>query len=457
MNRLVSSNPSQNYLPLGEVAISTPEEIKQKVAAAHRAQHLWYALGVEKRVEILGKVIAHFAQDQERLALLMAQEMGMPLKEARSDMTSGIAYFNSYLDTAAAYLQECITYETASEIHQVYHEPYGVAAVIVAWNFPFSNFVWQCGQNLVAGNTVVFKCSEETPLFGKEIEKVLTAALPLGVFNEVYGDGIVGELLLQEDINLICFTGSSKVGCSVNQLAAQRLISTVLELGGSAPGIIFADSDIDAIKDTVFLNRFTNCGQMCDALKRLIVHESKVAEVIAKLAAIINTKQIGDAANEETDIGPLVAKRQLDLLEQQVADAIEKGANVIVGGKRPEAFAGAYYQPTLLTNITYEMRVWREEVFGPVLPIVTFATEEEAIALANDTPYGLGAYLFTQDSARFLRVAHQLQTGMVAQNNLSYVNVHNPFGGYKMSGNGREHAQFGFNKVTQIKAIAREK
>lgn len=457
VSTLVSTNPSRNYEPIGEVEVSSLKEVEDKVLKSSSAAKGWRKLGVSGRVNLLKKVGQGFEKDRERLAKLIAQEMGMPIKEARDDMEEGLEYLSSYLDGASDYLSPEVTFEDEKERHEVRHEPYGVAAVIVPWNFPFSNFVWQCGQNIVAGNTVVFKHSEETPLFGKAIEEILSPELPEGVFSGIYGDGTVGEMLVNQDVNLICFTGSSKTGIKINGVAAARLVPTVMELGGSAPGIIFEDADITSIKETVFINRFLNCGQMCDALKRLIVHESKVVEVVDKLTELIRGKRIGDALDEQTDLGPLVAKRQLELLEAQVADAVAKGAEIVIGGKRPAGLEGAYYEPTLLKNITREMRVWQEEVFGPVLPIVTFKTEEEAVELANDTKYGLGAYIFTQDEKRFMRVAEAVESGMVSQNNLSYVKVCNPFGGYKMSGHGREHSRFGFHEVTQAKIIAREK
>ena len=457
MNTLVSTNPSKNYQASGEVEVSTSEDVVVKVAAAHKAKQAWRELGVSGRVELLRKVSAKFAENRERLSQLEAEEMGMPIKEALEDTDFGLDYFNSYLDTGEEHLKSVVTVDDEHELHEVFHEPYGVAACIVPWNFPFANWVWQCGQNLVAGNTIVFKHSEETQLCGKLIEEIVNSVLPVGVFNEVYGDGSVGELLLSQDVNLICFTGSTQTGIKIKQAAASRLIPTTLDLGGSAPGIIFEDADVDAVLETIFTARFMACGQMCDALKRLLVHESRIEEVTTKLTELIRSKHIGDASDPKTDFGPLVAKRQLDLLEAQVADAIGKGAKVVIGGKRPDGLEGAYYEPTLLTNITKDMRVWQEEVFGPVLPIVPFAEEAEAIRMANDTKYGLGAYIFTQDNERFMRVARQLESGMVSQNSLSYINVCNPFTGYKMSGGGREHAQFGFGEVTQIKVIARAK
>ena len=456
MSKIQSINPSTNQA-IDELEASTPEDIKAKAKAAHAAKKAWRELGVAGRIELLRKVSAKFAENKERFAKLEAEEMGMPIKEALEDFDFGLDYLNSYLDTGEKHLKSVVTLENDDERHEVFKEPFGVVACIVPWNFPFANWVWQCGQNLIAGNTVVIKHSEETQLCGKLIEEIVNSVLPEGVFNEVYGDGSVGEQLVNQDVNLVCFTGSSATGIKIRQAVASRLLPTCLELGGSAPGIIFEDADIEEVAGTIFTARFMACGQMCDALKRLIVHEGKVDEVTAKLTNLIKEKKIGDASDSQTDFGPLVAERQLKLLEEQVADAVSKGAKVLIGGKKPEGLEGAYYEPTLLTNITNDMRVWQEEVFGPVLPIVTFTSEEEAIEKANDTKYGLGAYIFTADNERFIRVAHQLESGMVSQNTLSYINTCNPFTGYKMSGGGREHAQFGFDDVTQIKVIARAK
>ena len=454
--KLASINPS-NYQVVGEVEISTQEEIIAKVALARKAQKAWHDLGISGKVALMRKVAQKIEEYRGKIVSLSAEEMGMPVTQVDEDVTFSIEYLNSYCDTAETHLASVVTLETETEIHEVFHEPYGVAACIAPWNFPLANWVWQCGQNLVSGNTVVFKHSEECPLMGKLIEEMINSVLPEGVFNEVYGGGEVGELLINQDVNLICFTGSTKTGALINEAAARRFIPTIMELGGSAPGIIFEDADIEEIKGTIYSTRFTNCGQMCDALKRLIVHESKVEEVVNALSDLLKIKILGDAADKTTDIGPLVAKRQLELLEAQVADAVTKGAMIELGGKQPANNLGAFYEPTLITSPNPEMRIWQEEVFGPVLLIVGFKDEAQAIRMANHTQYGLGAYIFTKDINRFTRVAKQIESGMVAHNNVSYVNPHNPFGGYKMSGGGREHAQFGFGEVTQIKVIASEK
>jgi len=370
------------------------------------------------------------------------------------DMGDGLSYFEWYLKNAEKLLSPDVTFEDKNEIHKVYFEPYGVAAVIQPWNFPFCQWSWAVVPNLVAGNTVVFKHSEECPLTGKLIEDIITSTnLPDGVFCEVYGDGKVGETLFKQDIDLIVFTGSVKVGKKVYSIAAKKFIKVVLELGGSAPGIVFADADIDEAIEHIFALRFTNCGQACDGLKRLIVHERLFDRVVKKLAEMIKGKTIGDPLDEGTDFGPLVAKRQQRLVASQVNDSKLKGAKVVVGGNIPVDLRGAYFEPTLLTNIKKAMRVWKEEVFGPVLPVISFKSEEEAIELANDTEFGLGGYVYSKNLKRAERVAKALQTGMVSVNGVNYVVPWNPFGGYKHSGLGREHGRFGLHDVSQIKVV----
>ena len=280
--------------------------------------------------------------------------------------------------------------------------------------------------------------------------------MPPGVFNEVYGRGPVGALLSRQDVDLICFTGSTLTGASLYRTAAQGMKRIVMELGGSAPGIVFEDADLAVAIPSIFSARFDNAGQACDALKRLIVHESVWDPVVEMLVARLGEVRLGDPLQPGSTMGPLVSKQQLDTLERQVADAVEKGAIVMAGGKRA-ALEGAYYEPTLLSNVTTDMRVWREEVFGPVLPIMRFSREEEAIALANDTEYGLGAYVYTKDTQRPARVAAALQSGMVSINGANYTKPMNPFGGYKHSGIGREHGHWGFADVTQVKVVARKK
>ncbi len=457
MQKLKSINPS-NYQVLGEVSVSSPQEIEDKVKLARNAQKGWRDLGVAKRVRLLRKAVEEFKSQKSEFALLEAREMGMPINEAIADFDATLDYADWYFDNAEKYLSPETTFENDKEIHQVFYEPIGVSAVIIPWNFPFANFVWGALQSLIAGNTIVLKHSEEVPLCGKFIENNFPSHLPKGVFNEVYGDGQTGKLLARQNIDMIAFTGSTKTGKYLYETAGKKFIKAVMELGGSAPGIIFDDADIDLAVESACSNRLLNAGQCCDGLKRLIVHEDIFDEVVEKVASVFSAKKIGDAEEKSAEIGPLVAKRQLDLLIAQVKDAKKKGAKVITGGNSLEQkLGGAFFEPTVLTGVTKGMRVWKEEVFGPVLPIVKFKTEQEAIELANETIYGLGSYLFTKNKERVERVASLIETGMVSVNGANYIMPSNPFGGYKNSGFGREHGKYGFHEVTQIKIVAKDK
>ncbi len=454
---LISTNPAKGYDVLGEVAVTKPSEIVAAVARARDSQPAWQGLGVTKRIEILKRLVGVFRKQRAALALISCREMGRPIVGAEATVDAGLAYWDWYLAHGEEGLKPYETYRDGKEVAEVFYEPCGVAAVIVPWNFPFSNFTWGVGQNLVAGNTVVFKISEEVPLFGKMLDAAFAEAeIPSGVFNQIYGDGATGAILLQQDVDLMCFTGSSATGRRVYQAAAEKMIPALLEMGGSDPGILFADADIPKVIDKIYTARFRNSGQICNALKRLIVHENRYDEVVRALTAILDTKRPGDPEEQATEMGPLAAKRQLELLEAQVDDARQKGAVILTGGKRPERLNGAFYEPTLLTKITKDMRVWREEVFGPVLPIVTFKTYDEAIRLARDTSYGLGSYIFTEDKQLALKAARDMSSGMAQINNAAGTRPENPFGGRGISGLGMENSVFGFHDVCRRKLIARE-
>ncbi len=455
--KLRSVNPS-NYRVLGEVDVSTPDEIAGKVRLARAAQREWAALGVANRVKILRKAVAEFSEKKSEFALLETREMGRPIKESLAVFEKTLAFPDWYFDNAEKYLGPETTYESETEIHQVYREPIGVAAVIIPWNYPVRNFIVATFQSLISGNAIVLKHSEEVPLCGKLIEDVMTRHLPPGVFSEVYGPGDVGRTLVEQDVDLLSFIGSTRTGKLLYEIAGKKFFKAVMEMGGSAPGIVFEDADVDAAVKSICNFRLVNAGQNCVGLKRLIVHESGFEEVLGRLATAFAAKKIGTAEKESTELGPLVAKRQLDLLVSQVEDAIQKGAKVAVGGNSLEsAMGGAFHQPTILTGISSEMRVWKEEVFGPVLPVAIFSNDEEAINLANDTVYGLGAYVYTTSPERASKVAKQLETGAVSVNGTTCVTPWNPFGGYKNSGMGREHGKYGFHELTQLKVIARPK
>lgn len=456
--KITSTNPSHNYEIIGEVEAATEQEIKKAVANARAAQPAWAALPQTERNAAVESFIAACDQHAGELAELMSKEMGKPIVQSRNQVKESADFFHAQMAGIEQALAPQIVFEDDSQRHHLVREPLGVIVCITPWNFPMLNIAWQAGQALLAGNTILFKQSEEIILFAQLIKKIVAESkLPKGVFTVILGDGKTSELLVQQPVDAIMFTGSTRTGQRITEMASKHSTRVFTEMGGSAPGIIFEDADVPAVIDTLYLARFENTGQFCDGLKRLLVHESKLQEVLEALQKVNTTKKTGDALDETSDFGPLVAKRQLDALKEQVQDALSKGAKVIFGGQEPTNLQGAYYEPTVLTDVTFDMRVWKEEVFGPVLPVVTFKTEEEAIRLANDTIYGLGAYVCTKDKERYFRVANQIQSGIVAHNNALYFSTQTPFGGYKASGNSRTLGTEGFHEVTQVKVISEEK
>jgi len=455
MGKLVSTNPADNYSPLGEVNISSDAEIANKVAQAKAAKGAWKELGVEARVKLIEPIQAEFKARIDEIARLVSLEMGKPISESLSEVTR---YVNGELDWflkhGAAALKDEITLQDDESFHSIKYEPYGVVAAIAPWNFPFGMAIWGIFPALVAGNTVVFKTSEETPLLGQLIEGIiLNHNLPEGVFAEVYGAGDVGQKLAKSDIDLIWFTGSTRTGKSLYKIAADKFIRVILEMGGSNPCVVFEDVDIASAVPVIFHGRFQNCGQVCSALKRLIVHEAVADELTAALKREIENQQIGSPLDPRTDISSLVAERQQHLVAEQLQDALDKGAKVAARQPVPQGLKGAFLPPTLLTNVSKNMRVWREEVFGPVFPVVTFKTEAEALELANDTPYGLGARVISRDKRRAERVASRIDGGSIGINLEDRFVPTDPFGGYKNSGIGRERGVHGLKELCQIKVI----
>lgn len=458
MKKLISTNPGNDYSVLGDVNISDKVEISLKVKKAQSARKAWKELGIKKRIELLQPICDEFTKRKEKLAELIMKETGKPIQQTIREVCWYIEGFQWFLDHAELSIKDEITHEDNVSIHKIIYEPTGVVAVITPWNFPFGMAIWGVVPNLLVGNTVVFKISEECPLVGKFIEKVfLNHKLPEGVFTEVYGAGEVGKMLSESDINLIWFTGSTGVGKALYKTAANKFIKVLLEMGGSNPCIVFEDVDIEKGAMVIYAGRFQNCGQVCDAIKRLIIHKSIAKPMVDALKKVLMSKIFGEPKDETTDLGALVAKRQVDLLKEQVDDAIAKGAVILYQKEMSKDLKGAFYPPTLLGNITREMRIWKEEVFGPVLPIMTFNSEQEAVDLANDTPYGLGSRVMSKDKKRAERVALQIEAGTVEVNFGDRWLLCNPFGGYKNSGMGREHGDMGFKELCQVKVISESK
>lgn len=458
MAKIYSTNPSENFKLLGEVEISSESEIIEKVNKSKIAQVKWVNLTLDERINHLRKVMNLFSIRKDEISLLISREMGMPITQSKFELENGLNYFNWYLENAKKYLSPKVTFENESEIHRIFYEARWVVWVMIPWNFPFSIFIRQTIQSLLVWNSIVLKHSKETCLVWKMIEKVFVDSdFPSDVFNEVYGSSEVADILVKQDIKMICFTGSTKVWKSLYKISAEKFIPIVVELWGSAPGVVFEDVNIDETVEIIYNKRFLNWGQVCDWLKRLIVHENIYDEVVEKLKILLESKIIWISENENTDIWPLVWLKQLENIEKQMTDALSKWAKIVTWWYKPKNLEGSYYAPTLLTNISFDMQVWNEEVFWPVLPIVSFKTYDEAISLANDTEYGLWAYIFTENIDVFDNVSKDVKTWMIWLNNVSYETTTNPFWWVKNSWLWRENGEFWFHDVCDLKIVSRKK
>ena len=453
---LVSTNPAKGYEKLGEVEISIRADVEAAVQKARKAQPMWAALSVEERGAYLTALAEAIATRADEVAQTITNEMGKPLTDAKNEVADAVEAIKWMVKAAPEVLAVKVIREDDGGINEQHIEPYGVTAAIAAWNFPMSNLKECALQDLLSGNAVVFKHSEENPLFGKLVDELVAeAGFPEGVFTQLYGAGEVGTMLVDQDVDFISFIGSSKVGKELYKKAAEKFINVRLEMGGSSPGIVFEDVDIPKVAEQVVSARFFNSGQVCDALKRLLVHESIFDEFLAALQKEIAALPFGDPHDPATRVSSLVAERQVAPILRQIEDSITAGATVLLGGKAASDMNGAYVEPTLLTNVTTKMPVWSEEVFGPVLPIIAFGDETEAINMANDTQYGLSAYVYSADKERALRVAKAIKAGQVATNGVHNYYPDVCFGGYKASGIGRTCGPEGLLAATQIKIVTR--
>lgn len=457
MATLISYNPYDQSI-VGETEISTASQVQKVVAEAKKAFPYWRGLSIAERVKHVAAFREELFKNKDVIASLITQEMGKPIVQARSEVVSEIGFIDWYIEHAQRALKEEVIKETETQTFKIYYEPWGVCASIAPWNFPISMASSGIIQHVLAGNCVVFKPSEYTTLTQKMfIDLMHHSGMPYGVVGGVYGEAETGKALVDSDIDLLWFTGSTAVGQAIYKKCAEKFIKGVMELGGSSPGIIFADANLEKTIETIYWARFLNCGQVCSAVKRLFVEKKIFEQVLTLIKNRVAGVKIGNPKEETTDIGPLVSKEQLALLKQQIQDAKEKGAKVVLGGVEPKGEQyknGNYFLPTLLTNVSEDMKVYKEETFGPVLVVIPFENETAVIQKANDTPYGLSAEIFTTDMAKANRIAKQLQSGIIGINTDNLYYPFCPIGGYKKSGMGREYGIEGFRELAQIKYVA---
>ena len=448
---LKTINPATEEI-INTYKIMTKEQINEKVKKAKNAFFEWKK-DIQKRAEYLYHVAHVFRQDKERLAKVITNEMGKAIKEARSEVEKCVWVMEYYADNGRVLVTDEVV-NTDARKSFITFEPLGTVGSIMPWNFPYWQALRFASPSLMAGNTIVLKPASATMQCGIEIEKAFEkAGVPQPVFQTIVGDSTAAEMLIDSDsINAITFTGSVPVGAKVAQRATSQLKKTVLELGGSDPFIVCADADIEKASTGAVKGRFINCGQSCIASKRFIVVKNIANEFIEKFIQKTEKLKVGDPSSDDTDIGPLVNAKALKTIDSQVNDSIKEGAEVFIGGEQMGS-KGYFYKPTILGNTTPNMRIVNEEVFGPVAPILIAENEKEAIKLANDSEFGLGASIWTKDLENAEVLSNIVESGIVSVNNVVVSDPRVPFGGIKKSGFGRELSRYGMLEFVNIKSI----
>jgi succinate-semialdehyde dehydrogenase/glutarate-semialdehyde dehydrogenase/succinyl-CoA reductase len=379
--------------------------------------------------------------------------MGKAIKEARSEVEKCAWVIEYYADNGQILsTDEVINTDARKTV--IRFQPIGVIGSIMPWNFPYWQALRFAAPSLMIGNTIVLKPASATMQCGIEIEKTFNrVGLPDGVFQTLVGDSSVAESLIDSNINAVTFTGSVPVGAKVAQRATSELKKTVLELGGSDPFIVCEDADVEKASSGAVKGRFINCGQSCIASKRFIVVKSVANEFIEKFVQKTEKLRVGDPLSDDTDIGPLVSASGLNKIDSQVKESVKEGAEVLTGGGQLGGGKGYFYRPTVLKNVNPKMHIAQEEVFGPVAPIIVAGDEAEAIELANDSEYGLGASIWTQDLDKAERLSNSVESGIVSVNNVVASDPRVPFGGVKKSGFGRELSRYGMLEFANIKSV----
>ncbi|MEQ3673339.1 aldehyde dehydrogenase family protein [Pseudophaeobacter sp.] len=438
------------------ISLGDKADTDAAVAAAKAALPGWMATPVAERIALVEKLIEIYGKRSEEMAQAMSIEMGAPIDMARSQQVgAGSYHLQNFINAAKAYDFDAPLGDHAPN-DRIIHEAVGVAALITPWNWPMNQVTLKVGAAAVAGCTMVLKPSEQSPLNAMLFAEIMDeAGFPKGVFNLVNGDGtgVGSQLTAHPDVDMVSFTGSTRAGTAISKSAAETLKKVHLELGGKGANVIFDDADDKAVKRGV-LHMMNNTGQSCNAPSRMLVQKGIYDQAVATAAEVASKVTVGPASESGRHIGPVVNELQWNKIQDLIQKGIDEGAKLVAGGTgRPDGLnKGFYVKPTVFADANNQMVVAREEIFGPVLTMIPFDTEEEAIEIANDTPYGLTNYVQTQDSARANRMARVLRSGMVEINGKSR-SAGAPFGGMKQSGNGREGGSWGIEDFLEVKAV----
>ena len=443
----------------GEIIATVPRmgalETRRAIAASHTAFKAWRKQTVKARATVLRAWHALILQHADDLALILTSEQGKSLAEAKGEIVSNAAYLEWFAEEGKRAYGDVIAPPSSDKRIVVIKQPIGVCAAITPWNFPNGMITRKAGPALAAGCAMVLKPASQTPLSALALgELALRAGVPPGVFNVVTGaaQAIGTELCHNNLVRKITFTGSTEVGAWLSREAAGTIKKLSLELGGNAPFIVFEDADIDAAVDGVLMSKYRNSGQTCVCANRIYVQDGIYDDFAARLVAKVEQLKLGNGLEAGVTQGPLIDENAVRKIEQHVADALAKGGKLAIGGKR-HALGGSFFEPTVVLDANSTMLVAREETFAPLAPLFRFSTEEEVIALANDTEFGLAGYFYSRDLGRVWRVAEELEVGMVGINTGVIANEMAPFGGVKHSGMGREGSHYGMDDFLDIKYL----
>jgi succinate-semialdehyde dehydrogenase / glutarate-semialdehyde dehydrogenase len=448
------SNPA-TQAQLGTIPNMGAAETRQAIAAAAAALPAWAARTAKERATILRRWFDLILSHQDDLATIMTAEQGKPLAESKGEIAYAASFIEWFAEEGKRLYGDIIPGHQADKRIMVLRQPVGVVAAITPWNFPAAMITRKAGPALAAGCTMVLKPATQTPYSALALAELASrAGVPAGVFSVLTGSAtaIGGEMTGNPTVRKITFTGSTDIGKKLMAQSVSTLKKLSLELGGNAPFIVFDDADLDAAVAGAIASKYRNTGQTCVCANRLLVQSGVYEEFSRKLKEAVSKLRVGDGLKGVTDQGPLIDAKAVAKIEEHIADAVGKGAKIALGGKR-HALGGTFFEPTILTDVTPGMLVAREETFGPVAPLFKFDTEAQAIAMANDTEFGLAAYLYTRDLARSWRVSEAIEYGIVGLNTGIISTEVAPFGGVKESGFGREGSKYGILDYTELKYI----